>query len=146
MWSTWVITLLFTHHAYTHSHPITFSLSSFLHPFLTKPHHLILQFHFYIHLYNHTHFLTPLSAIPRHISPLHVLIWLQLQNLFLSLDFHIVLTTTSILTFFQLSCLVPTNPFIPVSYVLSWIDFFFVICWSYPCKTWAKAKWAESYC
>ena len=30
---------------------------------------------------------------PRHISPLHILIGLQLQNLFLSLDFHIVLTT-----------------------------------------------------
>ena len=30
---------------------------------------------------------------------------------FLSLDFHTILTTTSILTFVQLSCFIPTNPF-----------------------------------
>ena len=38
---------------------------------------------------------------------------------FLSLDFHTILTTTFILTFVQLSCFVPTNPFTPAWALLS---------------------------
>ena len=47
---------------------------------------------------------------------MHALIEKQLHYPFFSLDFHIVLTTTSMLAFVQLICFVPTNPFIPISY------------------------------